>query len=101
MTVTPRRSRTSGSDGVRDAADIWFVTRFDSMTRRLTIRVTDDLLAWLREASRRTGVPISRLIRWRLENAKANGGEPRFMRHVGAISGPAPDLSSRKGFSRR
>jgi len=71
------------------------------MSRRLTIRVTDELLAWLREASRRTGVPVSRLIRWHLEKAKANGGKQRFMRHVGAISGLPANLSSRKGFSKR
>jgi len=70
------------------------------MSHTLTIRLTDELLTWLKETSRRTGVPMGRLIRQQLENAKAVGGKQRFMRHVGAISGP-PDLSSRKGYSRK
>jgi hypothetical protein len=71
-----------------------------SMSHTLTIRLTDELLDWLKETSRRTGVPMGRLIREQLENAKANGGKQRFLRHAGAITGGSPDLSSRKGFSR-
>lgn len=70
------------------------------MSHTLTIRLTDELLDWLKETSRRTGVPMGRLIREQLENAKANGGKQRFLRHAGAITGGSPDLSSRKGFSR-
>jgi len=44
-------------------------------------------------------VPVGRLIRQQLEGAKASDGSQRFLRHAGAISGPA-NLSSRKGFSR-
>lgn len=47
-----------------------------------------------------TGVPVGRLVREQLESAKSQGGKQRFMRHVGALSGP-PDLSSRKGYSRK
>ncbi|PYX06712.1 MAG: hypothetical protein DMG88_17080 [Acidobacteria bacterium] len=64
----------------------------------LTIRITDELLQWLKDLSRRTGVPMGRIIRQQLESAK-NGGPQRFLRHAGAVSG-AVDLSSRKGFSR-
>jgi hypothetical protein len=70
------------------------------MIRRLTVRLTDVLLAWLKETSRRTGMPIARVILQHLENAKSSGGTRRFLRHVGAMSGGPPDLSSRKGFSR-
>jgi len=70
------------------------------MSHTLTIRLTDDLLAWLKETSRRTGVPVGRLIRQQLEGAKSNGGKQRFLRHAGAIKGGTSDLSSRKGFSR-
>ena len=70
------------------------------MSHTLTIRLTDELLEWLKEKSRRTGVPVGRLIRQQLEAAKANGGEQRFLRHIGAIRGGPADLSSRKGFSR-
>ncbi|MBZ5680805.1 MAG: ribbon-helix-helix protein, CopG family [Acidobacteriia bacterium] len=70
------------------------------MGHRVTIRLTDDVLAWLKETSRRTGLSVSRLIREHLETAKANGGKQLFLRHVGVIGGGSPDLSSRKGFSR-
>jgi hypothetical protein len=43
---------------------------------------------------------MGKLVREQLETAKANGGKQRFMRHIGALSGP-PDLSSRKGYSKR
>jgi hypothetical protein len=70
------------------------------MSHTLTIRLTEELLDWLKETSRRTGVPMGRLVREQLESAKANGGKQKYMRHIGALSGP-PDLSSRKGYSRR
>jgi hypothetical protein len=70
------------------------------MSHTLTIRLTDDLRDWLRETSRRTGIPVGRLVREQLESSKAQGGKQRFMRHAGAIKGGPPDLSSRKGFSR-
>jgi hypothetical protein len=71
------------------------------MNYKLTVRLTHELRQWLRDISRSTGVPISRLIRQHLEDAKARSGRQRFMRHVGAMSGLPADLSSRKGFSRR
>jgi hypothetical protein len=71
------------------------------MNYKLTVRLTDELRQWLRDISRSTGVPVSRLIREHLEDAKARSGKQRFMRHVGAMSGLPADLSSRKGFSRR
>jgi hypothetical protein len=72
-----------------------------SMGHTLTIRLTEELLTWLKERSRQTGVPMGRLVREQLETAKANGGKQRFIRHLGAIRGGPPDLSSRKGFSKR
>jgi len=70
------------------------------MSHTLTIRLTEELLSWLKETSRQTGVPMGKLVRDQLETAKASRGKQRFMRHVGALSGP-PDLSSRKGYSRK
>jgi predicted DNA-binding protein len=70
------------------------------MSHTLTIRLTDELLAWLKEMSRRTGLPVGRIIRQQLESAKGEMGNQRFLRLAGKING-APDLSSRKGFSRR
>jgi len=71
------------------------------MSHTLTIRLTEELLAWLKETSRRTGIPVGRIIREQLETAKANGGKQRFLRHLGAIAGGDPNVSSRKGFSRK
>jgi len=71
------------------------------MSHTLTIRLTDELLDWLKETSRRTGVPMGRLIREQLEAAKSNGGKQPFLRYAGAIDGLPSDLSSRKGFSRK
>lgn len=68
------------------------------MSNTITFRATDDLVAWLKETARRTGVPVGRMIRHQLEQVKT-GGKQRFMRHAGAISGGPTDVSSRKGFS--
>lgn len=70
------------------------------MSHTLTIRLTDELLAWLKETSRQTGIPVGRLVRQQIEAAKSNGGSQRFMRHAGAITGGPANVSSRKGFSR-
>jgi predicted DNA-binding protein len=70
------------------------------MSHTLTIRLTEELLAWLKEVSRRTGLPVGRIIRQHLESAREEKGNQKFLRHAGLISGP-PDLSSRKGFSKR
>ena len=77
-----------------------YVLQYWPMSHTLTIRLTEELLAWLKEMSRRTGLPVGRIIRQQLESAKSEKGNQRFLRHAGMISGP-PDLSSRKGFSRR
>jgi len=58
-----------------------------------------DLLDWLTEESRRTGIPVGRPIREQLDTARKEQSEPSFMPHAGKIKGPR-DLSSRKGFSR-
>ena len=70
------------------------------MSHTITVRLTPELDAWLRETARDTGIPAGRIIRDQLERAKSKAGNQRFLRRAGEISGP-PDLSSRKGFSRR
>ena len=71
------------------------------MSHRLTVRLTDELLAWLKETSRRTGIPMSNLVREQLELAKANTGIQHFLKHAGAITAGSADVSSRKGFAKR
>jgi hypothetical protein len=65
----------------------------------LTLRVPDELADWLAEQSRKTGLPVSRLIREQLEKARREENVRPFMQHAGSVSG-ARDLSKKKGFSR-
>jgi hypothetical protein len=76
------------------------VLHFCHMSNTLTIRLPEEMLEWLRETSRVSGIPVGRLVRDKLEAARKQTGEKRFMRHAGTITGP-PDLSSRKGYSRK
>lgn len=70
------------------------------MSDTITIRLTEELADWLKTTARKTGVPVGRLVREELERAKQERGSKSFMRYSGSIDGP-PDLSSRKGFSRK
>jgi len=70
------------------------------MGNTITVRLPEELAAWLKSTARKTGVPVGRLVREELERAKRQTGNQLFMRHAGSISGPA-DLSSRKGYSRK
>ena len=70
------------------------------MSHTITVRLTEELAAWLAETARKTGLLVGRIIRQQLERGRAESGGQRFLRHAGKISGPA-DLSSRKGFGRR
>ena len=71
------------------------------MSRTLTIRLTDEIAEWLRQTSKRSGIPAGRIIREQLERAKteSDGGGKAFMRLAGIVDGPG-NLSTRKGFSR-
>jgi predicted DNA-binding protein len=66
----------------------------------VTIRLTEELAAWLRTTARKTGVPVSQLVREHLERAKLDTAEKPFLRFAGIMSGPS-DLSSRKGYSKK
>jgi hypothetical protein len=69
------------------------------MSHTLTIRISDELAAWLEETARRRGMPKGRIVREQLERARrADPGQP-WMHLAGRIRG-ARDLSTRKGFSR-
>jgi plasmid stability protein len=69
------------------------------MSDTLTIRLPEELLERLREKSRRTGLPVNRVVRQSLEAALSDEPEPVWMKYAGTISGPK-NLSSRKGYSR-
>jgi hypothetical protein len=69
------------------------------MSKTVTIRLSDELAAWLEEASKQSGIPKGRIVREQLEKAQKRGNIPSFMRIAGSVKGPR-DLSARKGFSR-
>lgn len=69
------------------------------MGHTLTVRLTDELAAWLADESARTGVPQGQIVREQLERARIHGSRSPFMRLAGTVQGAA-DLSSREGFSR-
>jgi predicted transcriptional regulator len=72
------------------------------MSNTLTVRLPDELLERLRQVSRRTGLPVGRVVRQALEESlsEKDGKEEIWMKYAGTIDGP-PGLSSRKGFSRK
>ncbi len=69
------------------------------MGHTLTIRLPEDLAAWLRDVSDRSGVAQGRIVREQLEKARASERQRTYMRLAGSVRG-ARDLSKRKGFSR-
>ncbi len=72
------------------------------MSNTLTIRLPEELLDRLREKARRTGLPMGRIVRHFLDASlsEKKDKEQPWMKYVGTVDGP-PDLSSRKGFTRK
>jgi hypothetical protein len=70
------------------------------MGRTLTVRIDDDLDAWIEVTARKRGISKGKLVRDQLEMSRASSGERPFLRLAGVVSGPT-NLSSRKGFSKR
>ena len=71
------------------------------MSRTLSIRLNPDLAEWLEKAAAQSGISQGRLVREQLEKARASGEKRKFMRLSGIIRGLPPNLSERKGYSRR
>jgi hypothetical protein len=69
------------------------------MSHTITVRLKEDLAAWLAKQAKKTGVSQGELVREQLEKARSSS-KKRFMRWAGSVKG-ARDLSSRKGFSSR
>ena len=72
---------------------------FCLMGHTITVRLNDELAAWLEAAAAQSGVSQGALIRDQLEKARASGEAKGFLRLAGAVS-RSEDLSRRKGFSR-
>jgi hypothetical protein len=69
------------------------------MRNTLTVRLPEDLAKWLDDASRKAGVAKGHIVRDQLERARVET-RGRFMGLAGKVDGP-PDLSTRKGFSKK
>jgi len=73
------------------------------MSNTLTIRLPNELLDRLRQVARCTGLPVGRVVRESLETTLSKepaDKEQPWMKYAGTVVGP-PNLSSRKGFSRK
>ncbi len=69
------------------------------MRQTITIRLSNDLAAWLESTAAKSGVSQGKLVRDQLEKARTSNGAQAFMHWAGAVRGPK-NLSKRKGFSR-
>lgn len=82
-----------------DAAPILGCVTLRSIGHTISVRLSEELAAWLKVAAARSGVSQGKLIRDQLEKARASGEAQGFLRLAGAVNGPE-DLSRRKGFAR-
>ena len=70
------------------------------MGNTISIRLTEEQRAWLEQRSRKTGLPISRIIRESIDKSRADHSRDSWRSLAGSVKGLPADLSSRKGFSR-
>lgn len=70
------------------------------MSNTLSVRLPEDLAAWLKETAARTGQTQSEVIRLQLERARATSEERPWMALAGSVKG-SRDLSMREGFGKR
>jgi len=66
----------------------------------LTVRIDDELDAWIKATAKKRGISEGKLVRDQLELGRAAVQRQAFMKFVGAFSGPR-NLSTRKGFSKK
>jgi predicted DNA-binding protein len=71
------------------------------MGNTLTIRLPEELLERLREKSRRTGLPMGQMVRESLEASLEAKRNQVWRKYAGILKDGPPDLSSRKGYSRK
>jgi predicted DNA-binding protein len=71
------------------------------MGNTLSIRLPEELLRRLQEKSRRTGLPIGKVVREFVEAGLSDEDNQQvWKKYAGVIKGGPRDVSSRKGFSR-
>ena len=72
------------------------------MGNTLSVRLPSDLLERVRKVARKSGLPVGRIVRESLESTLSRQDEDLpWRKYAGVIKGGPPDVSSRKGFSRR
>jgi hypothetical protein len=75
------------------------------MGNTLTIRLPEELQRRLREKARRIGLPVGRVVREFVERGLSQDepadGNQAWRKYVGIAADGRPDLSSRKGYSRK
>jgi len=71
------------------------------MGNTLSIRLPQELLDRLREKARRTGVPMGQMVRQSIEASLDAEPTQAWRKYVGIFKDGPPDLSSRKGYSRK
>lgn len=69
------------------------------MSNTLTIRLPEDLSQWLEEEARTTGLAKGKIVKDQLERLRTSKARQPFLDLAGRVDG-APDLSTRKGFSK-
>jgi predicted transcriptional regulator len=67
------------------------------MSNTITLRLPDDLVRWLEEESRATGLPKGRIVREQLEQLRTRKARQPFLDLAGSVESSA-DLSRKKGF---
>jgi len=70
------------------------------MSNTITVRLPQELIDRLRKKSRRTGLPVGRVVRQAVENSLLREEKNPLLEVAGVIKGGPRDVSSRKGFSR-
>jgi predicted transcriptional regulator len=67
------------------------------MSNTITLRLPDDLVQWLEEESRTTGLPKGRIVREQLEQLRTRKARQPFLDLAGSVE-DSPGLSRKKGF---
>ena len=75
--------------------------QYIQMSNTLTVRLPEELLERLRKKSRRTGLPVGRVVRQALETSLDGEESNPLLQFAGLIKGGPRDVSSRKGYSRK
>jgi len=70
------------------------------MGNTITVRLPQELIDRLRKKSRRTGLPVGRVVRQAVETSLDTEESNPLLEFAGLIKGGPREVSSRKGFSR-